>query len=593
MGRRFECLEESSSKFWEISQSGAQVTVAFGRVGSKGQERSKAFATEAEAARHAEKLMAEKTKKGYSEVGPSRTAIDIAEACRKIEATVRELSPEDDTPLPPGATLEELAELEKEMKVRFSEAFKQAWLLHNGSNGLLVCPNACFLPLSLPADDPGQSVLRAWRDHCSYIKEWYRGEYSYPEGPIRCDRFHRKWIPISYNGGGDYDCLDFAPLEGGTIGQVIHWNHEVGAVRVVAPSFAEWLLGLPHDLQTFHQREHGREEKIAREARDQFAAEGCWGPPKLAGKTILFEGQQTYWPVEMAAERVTAEGGRLVEEVDATLNYIVVGSGVRSLPPSLPKAKDLNDQGLAEITILMDIDFFALLSPTREELLRVLLGRPDKERWYWLTTMGTCWSFPLPDLNGIDLRGADLRGLDLWGLPLTGANLSDANLTGCGLSVEAGRFDRASLVNARPRRMTGSSFRQADLSGADLDGADLDGCDLTEAKLKQVGYHGGTARGACFRGADLSGSRIDQVNLAGSDFSQANLSQTSLLQVDLSGSNLAGANLESADLSRAKLTDVNFSRANLRRANLAGATLTGAIFRDADLSEAILDQETT
>jgi DNA ligase 1 len=66
--RRFEFQAGASHKFWEISQSGGEVTVRFGRVGTTGQSQSKSFADPASAGKHADKLIAEKTAKGYAEV---------------------------------------------------------------------------------------------------------------------------------------------------------------------------------------------------------------------------------------------------------------------------------------------------------------------------------------------------------------------------------------------------------------------------------------------------------------------------------------------------------------------------------------------
>jgi DNA ligase-1 len=65
--RRFEFSEGGSSKFWEISVTGGDVTVRFGRIGTQGQTRVKSFADNDAATRHAEKLIGEKTKKGYVE----------------------------------------------------------------------------------------------------------------------------------------------------------------------------------------------------------------------------------------------------------------------------------------------------------------------------------------------------------------------------------------------------------------------------------------------------------------------------------------------------------------------------------------------
>lgn len=66
--RRFEFAEGTSSKFWEISTLGKEVTVRYGRIGSQGQSNVKSFADETTAAVHVEKLISQKTSKGYREV---------------------------------------------------------------------------------------------------------------------------------------------------------------------------------------------------------------------------------------------------------------------------------------------------------------------------------------------------------------------------------------------------------------------------------------------------------------------------------------------------------------------------------------------
>ena len=66
--QRFEYRGDGSEKFWEIIHSGTDVTVRFGRIGTNGQTQTKSFADAAAAKKHADKLVAEKTSKGYSEV---------------------------------------------------------------------------------------------------------------------------------------------------------------------------------------------------------------------------------------------------------------------------------------------------------------------------------------------------------------------------------------------------------------------------------------------------------------------------------------------------------------------------------------------
>jgi DNA ligase-1 len=65
--RYFEFVDGSSSKFWEIWMDGKDVTTKWGRIGTDGQTKTKSFPDEAKAKKEYDKLLAEKTGKGYSE----------------------------------------------------------------------------------------------------------------------------------------------------------------------------------------------------------------------------------------------------------------------------------------------------------------------------------------------------------------------------------------------------------------------------------------------------------------------------------------------------------------------------------------------
>lgn len=72
--RRFELVENSSSKFWEVELSGTELTVRFGRIGTQGQSKTKSFASDAAASKEHDKLVKEKTGKGYAEVAVAEGA---------------------------------------------------------------------------------------------------------------------------------------------------------------------------------------------------------------------------------------------------------------------------------------------------------------------------------------------------------------------------------------------------------------------------------------------------------------------------------------------------------------------------------------
>ncbi len=71
--KRFECESGASAKFWQVTTTGSQVTVTYGRLGAQGQTKTKVHDSPA-AARAAEaKLIGQKTKKGYIEVKKTRS----------------------------------------------------------------------------------------------------------------------------------------------------------------------------------------------------------------------------------------------------------------------------------------------------------------------------------------------------------------------------------------------------------------------------------------------------------------------------------------------------------------------------------------
>ena len=106
-----------------------------------------------------------------------------------------------------------------------------------------------------------------------------------------------------------------------------------------------------------------------------------------------------------------------------------------------------------------------------------------------------------------------------------------------------------------------------------FDGADLRGLRLSQSILASFGLD---LSGTSFKQADLSKAKLIGVSLSKANMSGANLSRTFLTGADLSSSNMAGANLTWAEL----------SEANLRGANLFGANFSGAVLYGADLTSA-------
>lgn len=78
--RQLVFSDGSSNKFWNIVLDGSSHTVNFGRIGTAGQSQTKDFASDAEAKKSYDKLVAEKLKKGYADSGSASSGSDSAAA---------------------------------------------------------------------------------------------------------------------------------------------------------------------------------------------------------------------------------------------------------------------------------------------------------------------------------------------------------------------------------------------------------------------------------------------------------------------------------------------------------------------------------
>jgi predicted DNA-binding WGR domain protein len=76
--RRFEFSEGSSNKFWQADLQGSELLISWGKLGTSGQQQKKSFASAAAAQVELDKLVAEKTKKGYLEVAAAESTAAAA-----------------------------------------------------------------------------------------------------------------------------------------------------------------------------------------------------------------------------------------------------------------------------------------------------------------------------------------------------------------------------------------------------------------------------------------------------------------------------------------------------------------------------------
>lgn len=79
----YEYVDGKSSKFWEIAKSGTKVTTRYGRIGSDGQTTTKDYGSAAEAKAAYDKLIEQKTGKGYAAAKKSGAKKTTKKAAKK------------------------------------------------------------------------------------------------------------------------------------------------------------------------------------------------------------------------------------------------------------------------------------------------------------------------------------------------------------------------------------------------------------------------------------------------------------------------------------------------------------------------------
>ncbi len=85
---RYEFVEGTSNKFWEIKLDGSSFTTTYGKIGTGGSQTLKEFDSDEKAKKEYDKLIAEKVKKGYLLVdgGGEAPAAPKAKAAPKEKA---------------------------------------------------------------------------------------------------------------------------------------------------------------------------------------------------------------------------------------------------------------------------------------------------------------------------------------------------------------------------------------------------------------------------------------------------------------------------------------------------------------------------
>jgi len=325
-------------------------------------------------------------------------------------------------------------------------------------------------------------------------------------------------------------------------------------------------------------------------ARTKATAVIDWLTPRLQDKSFALGCRVHPDTREEYRKYIEAEGGTLVKDVSAGLDFLVVDNPSASTSGAIKKSEELNRKG-AHIQIIDRKAFFELFAVRKEELLVMLkAGAKGIERWNGLHELGLSNS-TLPSLAGVDLRGMNLAKADLFRVNLNRADLRNANLSGGCIGSHAGpmeglRLDGARLLGTDLRGLADSSLTACDLTGGSFD--NLSRCTCTAANFDRTSLLRGSANQSIFQRVTFRNAHLAEWHCKGSDFGDADFTGATLMKCNWAKNNLTRARFEKAILEDCALDGAKLQGSSFRNADLAGCTFVQADLRHSDLSGANL-----
>lgn len=166
---------------------------------------------------------------------------------QRIEAYLQKHAPTSQRLfLNPGASEEEIVEAETALGIpHFPDDFRASLKRHNGqaTDEVLVGMGPLLST---------QEIVTQWRiwkellDAGTFVDD---DAGSSPNAGVKANWWNEHWIPITHDGGGDHDCIDMDPGEGGSVGQIIEMWHDDADRPLKAPSFLSWLTACASGLE--------------------------------------------------------------------------------------------------------------------------------------------------------------------------------------------------------------------------------------------------------------------------------------------------------------------------------------------------------
>jgi cell wall assembly regulator SMI1 len=181
----------------------------------------------------------------------------VATSWRTIEGVLWENAHSVFRALRKPATDTQVARLAKLLPAKLPRDFVLSLKTHDGLRDSYLGLNRLFDNYALL---PASAIIAEYRMLCRLqAMAESGGSPTGADAGIRNDAHWRPgWVPILDADGASRVVLDLDPAPDGTVGQVIEWYFGGGLpLRLLAPSFGQWLAGLAESLS---QRRFGLDE---------------------------------------------------------------------------------------------------------------------------------------------------------------------------------------------------------------------------------------------------------------------------------------------------------------------------------------------
>jgi cell wall assembly regulator SMI1 len=178
----------------------------------------------------------------------------IEELWKHIEEVLSCQRPHQWHQLAPGAPPAKISSLERSLHITFPEDIVASYRRHDGGYHIHLVTDMTILSLEEILDE--WHIRRELLDDETWAAQlpyYFSNEIvlhsGWQPGPIQPVWWHQHWIPIGRDTAGNLSCIDLAPAQGGTWGQILDWDHECGPSKVLFSSFYNLLKSFAVQLE--------------------------------------------------------------------------------------------------------------------------------------------------------------------------------------------------------------------------------------------------------------------------------------------------------------------------------------------------------